>query len=149
MTIRSLDMKIGLNFNQNTTSTKMNLISISLTIGQIALTILIWGKINNIILLCIKIIIPFCSERLCIGRLRVGRLLQSRSSRRTSRTRVVVSRRSSMYIHGELAPPTRSESFGVDSSSAMVVFPITEVIGASNDHTTPPYIAAPAGLPLL
>ena len=26
----------------------------------------------------------------------------------------------------------------------MVVFPITEVIGASNDHTTPPYIAAPA-----
>ena len=31
------------------------------------------------------------------------------------------------YTYGELAPPTRSESFGVDSSSAMVVFPITEV----------------------
>ena len=31
------------------------------------------------------------------------------------------------HVHGELAPPTRSESFGVDSSSAMVVFPITEV----------------------
>ena len=42
------------------------------------------------------------------------------------------------YVHGELAPPTRSESFGVDSSSAMVVFPITKVIGASNEHTTPP-----------
>ena len=35
----------------------------------------------------------------------------------------------------------RGQSFGVDSSSAMVVFPITEVIRhgmASNDHTTPP-----------
>ena len=29
------------------------------------------------------------------------------------------------HVHGELAPPTRSESFGVDSSCAMVVFPIT------------------------
>ena len=34
----------------------------------------------------------------------------------------------SSHVHGELAPPTRSESFGVDSSSAMVVFLITEVI---------------------
>ena len=38
---------------------------------------------------------------------------------------------------GELAPPTRSESFGIDSSSAMVVFPITEV-WLSNDYATPP-----------
>ena len=32
------------------------------------------------------------------------------------------------HVHGELAPPTRSESFGVDFSSTMAVFPITEVI---------------------
>ena len=32
------------------------------------------------------------------------------------------------HVHGELALPTRSESFGIDSSSAMVVFTITEVI---------------------
>ena len=79
----------------------------------------------------------FCSERLCIGRLREGRLSQSRSSRRTSRTRVVLSWRSRTRP-GERAPPTRSESFGVDSSSAMVVFPITEVkrhgFALSNDH---------------
>ena len=43
------------------------------------------------------------------------------------------------FVHGELAPPTRSESFGVDCSSAMVVFPITEVKRhgfISNDHAT-------------